>query len=104
MAPALALVVVMLFAGRTYIRVMYDGAVTTESAIEAASFAVQTVTTVGYGNWEKPAMQVEEPSGWKDRVLEMRGWSSVYMLLGATLYTLLTGVVVAIFLRMMMIG
>ncbi len=80
---------------------MYDGHVTEESLIEAANYAVQTVTTVGYGNWENPALQqTPAPPDWPARVLVMRAWSALYMLLGASIFTALTGVVVAIFVKM----
>jgi hypothetical protein len=84
-------------AGFTFLSVMYDGSTSDEALIEAVSFATQTVTTVGYGNWEKPAITpVVQMPQYERRVLQMRLWSSVYMLLGATIYAVFTGVVVSL--------
>jgi hypothetical protein len=38
-----------------FVYVLYGGAITTESVIEGSHYAMQTVTSVGYGNWESPA-------------------------------------------------
>jgi hypothetical protein len=71
---------------------MYGGQWSYESVIEAGNFATQTVTTVGYGNWETRALgsQVEAA-----QVLAMRGWSILFMLLGSVFYALFTGLFVA---------
>jgi hypothetical protein len=69
------------------------------TVIDAANYAVQTVTTVGFGDWTVPLAQpAPEKEDLNRRLLQMRGWSVVFMLFGASLYTTLTGVVVAIVL------
>ena len=80
---------------------MYDGRVTRESVIEATSFAAQTITTVGYGNWETPARSLGAalPPNQGERVLRMRMWSVPIMLAGATLYAILIGLWVALMLN-----
>lgn len=79
-----------------FVYVMYDGHVSRESLIEAGNFAAQTVTTVGYGNWETPAITplVSMPNA-ELRRLHMRGYSIAFMILGATFYAAFTGVIVA---------
>lgn len=81
--PAGFLLVIILLSCRTYIRVMYDNQLTYDSAVESANFAVQTVTTVGYGNWETPIHPLDFADR-SERLLQMRFWSVVYMLFGAT--------------------
>jgi hypothetical protein len=41
----------IIIASLLYIRIVFDSQHSLESWIEALSFSVQTVTTVGYGNW-----------------------------------------------------
>jgi hypothetical protein len=95
----LILLVIILVSARTFLVVMYDDQMTYESVIEAGNYAVQTVTTVGYGDWATPAIPKATPDPTRPyRVLRMKGWSIVFMLLGATFYTLAVGAVVAILL------
>jgi hypothetical protein len=91
---SLGVTVVLLAATYAYIDVMYDNDINRESVIEGTSFAMQTVTTVGFGNWEHPALGDREPNH-MERVLTLRALSIGFMLFGATFYMLLTGVVVA---------
>jgi hypothetical protein len=84
------LIVIGTAASVCYVDVMYDARWDGPSTTEAVSFAVQTLTTVGYGNWEAPAMG-ELPDKSR-RVLSMRKWSIFWMLAGATFYSLFTGV------------
>ena len=90
---ALGLAAVLIVSTYSYVHVMYDDVFTRESLVEASSFAVQTVTTVGYGNWEHPARGDRLNQG--QRILTLRAMSVGFMLLGATFYVLVTGVVVA---------
>lgn len=88
--PSLFLALIAAASCKTYIDVMYDGRWDPISRVEGLNFAVQTLTTVGYGNWEKPAMG--EVPNQAQRVFLMRRWSIVYMVAGATYYTLYTGI------------
>ncbi|MGH7411546.1 MAG: ion channel [Candidatus Methylomirabilis sp.] len=67
-----------------YVTIMFDGRYTPESVVEALNFSVQTVTTVGYGNW-KPAA-VEEHDA---RVYWVKVISMPTMLAGAVAFGLL---------------
>ncbi len=80
----------------TFVYVLYGGTLTKESAVEASNYAMQTVTTVGYGNWETPALKTTtfDPTA----VLWMRLWSVLYMFLGGTAFAVFTAVVVSIFI------
>lgn len=79
-----------------FIYVLYGGVVSIESLIEAGHYAMQTITTVGYGNWESPALKttVFDPHS----VLVMRAWSMLFMGLGATAFAVFIAVVVSIFI------
>jgi hypothetical protein len=98
-APAFLFVLTVAFATRTYVQVMYDGQISHESLVEGMNYAVQTATTVGFGNWETPVFRSDSPRDRSAKVFSLRAWSVLYMLLGATTYALLTGVVVFIFVR-----
>jgi hypothetical protein len=87
-----ALVVVWTASIAVYMRTMFDRNWSSENVIEAVSFATQTVTTVGYGNWESPASGVRIAPA---RLSTMRLYSSAFMIVGATLYALFTGLMVA---------
>ena len=95
---ALSLAAFVLFlafvsAATVYIYVLYGGVVSRKSLIEAGHYAMQTVTTVGYGNWEVPASGVPfDP----EAVLTMRAWSILFMGLGSVTFAVFVGVVVAI--------
>jgi hypothetical protein len=78
---------------------MYDGYLSTENVIEALNYAAQTVTSVGYGNWESPAIKPLVPMDRTERrILRMRGWSVLFTILGSAAYTAAVGVVVSIFI------
>ncbi len=107
-----------LIAARVYQVIMYDGVVSEASLIESANFAVQTITTVGYGNWEtpyrppetNPATEPSDPAAKAQFIaarraaedeaartrLRMRKYSIAFMLAGSTFFTLLIGMVVAV--------
>lgn len=101
LGTTLALFLIAGLASKVYINEMYGGAITSESLIEGTNYAVQTVTTVGYGNWEVPAMRQGNSIGDDDRrrVLRLRGASVGFMLLGGTVYVVLTGVIVALIVQ-----
>lgn len=54
---------------------------------------MQTITTVGYGNWETPASKRTITN---EQVFRMRAWSIVFMFCGATFYALFIGLIVAV--------
>lgn len=100
LGPLLILLATGILAGWTFVHVMYDGSYTSVTLIEAANYAAQTVTTVGYGNWESPAKKPVAPmSNTEDRVLKMRFWSVFYMIAGATAYAVFTGVIVSVMMN-----
>ena len=73
--------------GALYVRVMYDGVVSSESLVEAANFATQTATTIGYGNWIPAAMKADDP-----RIPVMKAASVPFMLASAALFSAIVGV------------
>jgi hypothetical protein len=77
-----------------YIREIYNNERSWESFVEGANFGVQTITTVGYGNWETPANKKRTVTS--EQIFTMRGWSSIFMLFGATFYALFTGLFVVV--------
>jgi hypothetical protein len=89
------LLAVFLIASAIFISTMYAGRITQESVIEASHYAMQTVTTVGYGNWETPALTTTTYSP-EDR-LAMRGYSVFFMGLGAVVFAVFVAAVVSIF-------
>ena len=80
---------------------MYDDRITVESVVEATNYAAQTITTVGYGNWETPALSIGNPlpPNHAQKIFRLRALSVPFMILGATLYALLIGVWVALMLN-----
>ena len=83
--PVLTFVIVLVvLSSSAYIMIMFDGRYMPESVVEALNFSVQTVTTVGYGNW-KPAA-VEE---WDAKVFWAKVISIPTMIAGALAFGLL---------------
>jgi hypothetical protein len=94
-----SLLVVMLLCGITYIDVMFDGQVAFESTIEAANYAAQTVTTVGYGNWVPSAWDLKAPELAR-RVLIMKEASVFFVLIGASIFCTVVGLVANLISRL----
>ena len=69
-----------------YIKTIHDGDMQAVTITEGFSFSVQTVTTVGYGNWPFPGMKVDNR-----RLLELRQYSIGLMIVGASLFTIVIG-------------
>lgn len=69
-----------------YIKKIHDGHVQSATITEGFSFSVQTVTTVGYGNWPFPGIKADNM-----RLLELREYSIGLMLVGASLFTIVLG-------------
>ena len=90
---------VLLCSTYLYVAVMYDKRASRESFAEGVNFAMQTATTVGYGNWEHPARKRSEQPDQEERILQMRAYSVPFMFFGATFYIMLTGVFVASLLQ-----
>jgi hypothetical protein len=71
---------------------MFGSSLTAGSMTEALNYSVQTITTVGYGNWV--------PSGWdtdkeelQKRILHVKALSVPFMLVGGALFAVLIGIV-----------
>jgi hypothetical protein len=69
-----------------YIKEIHDGHVEPATITEGFSFSVQTVTTVGYGNWPFPGMKYDD-----GRLLKLRQYSIGLMIVGASLFTIVIG-------------
>lgn len=76
-----ALVAITILGGAAYIRIMFEGKIDARSVVEAANYSVQTVTTVGYGNWVPPGVPEDDP-----RILIMKLISVPFMLSGPLLF------------------
>jgi hypothetical protein len=77
---------------KRYVEIMFDGYWTDESRIEAYHFSVQTVTTVGYGNWEPARLKQwkfeKDVEARQQKALELKRLSVTIMSLGATAFAL----------------
>lgn len=71
-----------------YILIMFEGKIDARSVIEAANYSVQTVTTVGYGNWVPPGIPENDP-----RILMVKLLSLPFMLSGPLLFGTTIGIV-----------
>ncbi len=70
-----------------------------DNSIEAANYAVQTLTTVGYGNWDGPLKAQHLPEAEEAKLmLRMKAYSVLFMAIGGTLYVWVTGAVVNYFI------
>lgn len=85
-------VAVSLVCAAAYHLVMFGSGLTPESLTETLNYALQTITTVGYGNWV--------PAGWtiqdteiQRRILYVKAISVPFMLVGGTLFAILVGIV-----------
>jgi len=90
-ALAAATAVVLLFGSNMYIWVMCDGTWSFHCLVEAANYATQTITTVGYGNWTHGLH--EEDS----RILWMKAGSVPFMLIGALIFGMFVASVVKLY-------
>ena len=95
------LVVVAIVAQADYMEIFYPAAWTSTAFIEGGSFAAQTVTTVGYGNWvpdEWASDSKTRPPDAGQRILRMKR-DSIFMYLGAAVFTAAIGAWVTVFQR-----
>jgi hypothetical protein len=72
--------------------VMFGASPTQEFVIEALNYAVQTVTTVGYGNWVPFGWKADDPDILK-RILYVKAISVPFMLVGGALFAVLVGII-----------
>ena len=82
-----ALVVLMVVATAVYIRTVFPGQLSLISLVEGAYYSIQTVTTVGYGNWTSDYAIMST-----ETIHAMKAWSLLFMLSGATLFGFIIGV------------
>jgi hypothetical protein len=83
---ALALAYQILDGADVYIHEIYGGNMVPPAISEGMNFSVQTVTTVGYGNWPLSNSTIDY-----NRLLELRDYSVGLMILGASLFTVVFG-------------
>ena len=72
----------------TFIYEMYSGNRSAETIAEGFNFSVQTVTTVGYGNWP---LRDHSLTATNDQYMELRTYSIFLMAMGASLFTVTMG-------------
>jgi len=82
----LALAYQILDGADVYIHEIYRGNMVPPAMAEGLNFSVQTVTTVGYGNWPLGNLTIDN-----NRLLELREYSVGLMILGASLFTIVFG-------------
>lgn len=73
------LLVVLVSSTIGYIRIMYGNQISGQSVVDGLYFSVQTVTTVGYGNWQ-PSTSTDTQVFWVKVI------SIPTMLAGASLF------------------
>jgi hypothetical protein len=88
--------ITLIFA-KAYLGLMYEDEVRQifaldEPQIEALNYAVQTVTTVGYGNWVPETK--EKNAELNRKILAVKSLSILFMLLSTPLLAFLTGLAV----------
>lgn len=88
----LALLALGFVFGAAYHWVMFGSDATPDALIETLNYSLQTITTVGYGNWV--------PAGWnlgdveiQHRILYVKALSVPFMLVGGGLFAVLIGVI-----------
>lgn len=91
-ATLVTLLAVSLICAAAYHLVMFGSGLTRESLTETLNYALQTITTVGYGNWVPAGWNVEDMAIQK-RILYVKAISLPFMLVGGTLFAVLVGIV-----------
>ena len=71
---------------------MFGPSITAESLIEAFNYSLQTITTVGYGNWV-PASWDTSNEELQTRILYVKAISVPFMLVGGSLFAVLVGII-----------
>lgn len=77
---------------------MFGPNVTAESLIEALNYSLQTITTVGYGNWVPAAWDTSKEE-LQTRILYVKAISVPFMLVGGSLFAVLIGIISNAFSR-----
>ena len=85
--------IVALVCGILFHRAMFGGQIDADSVLETVNFVLQTVTTVGYGNWVPASWDLAKDGDARARVRDAKVVSLVLMLCGAGLFVVLIGVV-----------
>jgi hypothetical protein len=78
-----------------HISYFFNGHISLPAVIEGLYYSVQTVTTVGYGDWIPLRMTRDDP-----RILAMRTFSIFLMLGGTTFFTVSIGVLTTWYQRL----
>ena len=89
---------IMILAAITYHQTFFGfSQITVETLTLSAYYSVQTVTTVGYGDWkpENPQFKIND-----EQLLKMKRDSVFFMLSGATSFALLIGIITSWMLRL----
>jgi hypothetical protein len=74
----------------SYVYEIYGGRMSSRSLVEGFNFSVQTVTTVGYGNWP---IQNTPPTYGESQFYELREYSIFLMIAGASLFSMIVGMI-----------
>ncbi len=71
---------------------MFGPHITVESLIESFNYSLQTITTVGYGNWIPASWDVGKEE-LRTRILYVKAISVPFMLVGGSLFAVLIGII-----------
>lgn len=71
---------------------MFGPHITVESLIEALNYSLQTITTVGYGNWVPASWDISKEE-LQTRILYVKAISVPFMLVGGLLFAVLIGII-----------
>jgi len=92
-AILISLVVFAFLSTAAYHWLMFGPNVSWESSIEAANYALQTITTVGYGNWVPASWDPVNDKELQNRILYVKAVSVPFMLVGGSLFAVLVGII-----------
>ncbi len=88
---ALALLASSLVFGAAYHWVMFGPIPTRDSLIETLNYSLQTITTVGYGNWVPAGWDVKQ-TDLQNCILYVKAISVPFMIVGGALFAILIGI------------
>ena len=91
-AILISLVVFAFLSTAAYHWLMFGPNVTADSLIEALNYSLQTITTVGYGNWVPAAWDTSREE-LQTRILYVKAISVPFMLVGGSLFAVLIGII-----------
>jgi hypothetical protein len=72
---------------------MFGPNVSWKSLIEASNCALQTITTVGYGNWVPASWDPVNDDELQTRILYVKAVSVLFMLVGGSLFAVVVGII-----------